>query len=228
MTDSEILPPVSTEAAQQKQAEIDVVLEQISSHELRLAKHFARLSRLVREVKVEQYWIPLGYDRFTSYLEVMRKRIGRERSQMYAVLSVAEALHPYLTDEQIEAVGITKGHELKRLVKQGGRVDAEVPGSLVPVRIMDFAADPKVTVSQLKVKVNELLHVHEAPQGLWFEIGGFYADTGERKEIQEFWELGRQVLQITSESEYVWKKEVFLAAVREFAATWRGKAADAL
>ena len=120
MTDLEILPPVNSEAAQQKQTEIDGLLEQISAHELRLAKHFARLSRLVREVKVEQYWIPLGYDRFTSYLEVIRKKIGRERSQMYAVLSVSEVLHLFLTDEELETVGITKAHELKRLVKGEG------------------------------------------------------------------------------------------------------------
>ena len=229
MTDLEILPPVNSEAAQQKQTEIDGLLEQISAHELRLAKHFARLSRLVREVKVEQYWIPLGYDRFTSYLEVIRKKIGRERSQMYAVLSVSEVLHPFLTDEELETVGITKAHELKRLVKQGGRVDAEVPGLLSPVRIMDFAADPKTTALMLRAKVSELLHVHEAPKGLWYEFDppGFYATADERKEIAEFWELGKLILQDTFESEHEEKKQVFLAAAREATSTWRGELANA-
>ena len=92
MTEITILPPLNTEAALQKQAEIDVLLGQISSHETRLASSYARLGGLLREVKLQQYWIALGYDRFSSYLEDIRGKIDRRRSQMYAILSVAEAL----------------------------------------------------------------------------------------------------------------------------------------
>jgi len=229
MTEITILPPLNPEAAIQKQAEIDVLLGQISSHEMRLASSYARLGGLLREVKFQQYWIELGYDRFSSYLEAIRGKIDRQRSQMYAILSLAEALLPLMSEEQMEQIGITKSHELRRLVLGGGSVQAELldldpnnqtEGHCGTVRIMDYASDPKVTAAQLRVKVNELLHIHETPSGLWFELPGFYATPDERKEISAFWELGRKVLQIASEKEYEIHKEVFLAATRECRSTW--------
>ena len=236
MTDPQYLPALNSEAAILKRTEIDTLLEQISVHELRLSHSYARLGSLLREVKVNQFWVSYGFERFSSYLEQVREKIDRRRSQLYAILSVAEVLLPHVSEENLEEIGIAKAHELKRLVKQGGRVDALVPHEdegitddypLVSVRIMDYALDPKVTAAKLRVKVNELLHIKEAPQGLWFELEGFYATPDERKEIEEFWALGRQVLQITSESEHEQRKEVFLAAVRECVGQWQGELSDA-
>lgn len=234
----ELLPPLNSDAALQKGKEIDSLLEQISAHELRLSHSYARLGSLLWQVKVEQYWIPLGFDRFSTYFEHVGNKIGRERSQMYAILSVAEILLPHLTEAQLESIGISKAHELKRLVKQGGNVKGLMPdpnftyeiGSgeeYGTVQIMDYASDPKVTAAQLRVKVNELLHVHEGPAGLWYELGGFYADAGERKEIEDFWRLGKMSLENQNEqSEHVWKKLVFLDAARECISTWEGELND--
>jgi hypothetical protein len=221
MAEITILPPLNPEAAIQKQAEIDVLLGQISSHEMRLASSYARLGGLLREVKLQQYWIALGYDRFSSYLESIRGKIDRQRSQMYAILSVAEALLPLMSEEQMEKIGITKSHELRRLVLQGGSIETVISLSAAECYpLWEYASDPNVTAAQLRVKVNELLHIHETPSGLWFELPGFYATPDERKEISAFWELGRKVLQIASEKEYEIHKEVFLAATRECRSTW--------
>ena len=223
----EILPPLDQSAALKKQTEIDSLLDQICAHELRLSHSYARLGALLREVKVEQYWISYGFDRFSSYLEQVRQKIDRRRSQVYAILSVAETLLPHISEEKLEEIGITKSHELRRLVNNGGNVNAEItdPDNQTEdvfgtVHLLDYAARPKVTAAQLRVKVNELLHCNEAPQGFWYSLDGFYALPDEKKEIEQFWELGRQVLQITSESEHEIRKEVFLAAVRECVATW--------
>ena len=225
-----ILQPLNQEAALLKQVEIDSLLDQISAHELRLSHSYARLGALLWEVKVQQYWIAYGFDRFSSYLEQVRQKIDRRRSQVYAILSVAEALLPFISEEKLEEIGITKAHELRRLVNQGGNVHAEIVlKSGRPeegdefIQIVDYAARPKVTAQLLRVKVNEQLHCHEAPQGYWYDLQGFYATPEEKKEIEDFWEFGRQVLQITSESEHEIRKEVFLASVREFVATWNGR-----
>ena len=226
------LPPLNEVAALAKQVEIEELLGQISAHELRLSHSYARLGSLLREVKVQQYWIAYGFDRFSSYLETVREKIDRRRSQVYAILSVAEVLLPHISEEKLEEIGITKAHELRRLVLHDGNVHAEITDpdpynhtedTFGTVQIMDYATRPKVTAAQLRVKVNELLHVHEAPAGLWLELEGFYATPDERKEIEEFWALGKQVLQITSESEHEIRKEVFLAAVRECLGSWRGE-----
>ena len=229
-SDPTYLEPLNKEAALQKQAEIDEILNSISAHELRLAKSYARLGSKLKEMKANFYWMSLGYERFSAYLEFIRGRIGRERSQVYAILSVAETLLPAMTEEQLETVGITKAHELKRLMKEGGNIESEFVDkdyAAEAVRIMDYAADPKVTAKQLRVKVNELLHVTEDVQGLWLDLGGFYATQDERKEIEQFWELGKRLLAPKDEQqEHVWKKVVFMDAVREATSTWAGEAAN--
>lgn len=227
--DPTYLEPLNKEAALQKQAEIDDILNSISAHELRLAKSYARLGSKLKEMKSNFYWMSLGYNRFSEYLEFIRGRIGRERSQVYAILSVAETLLPAMTEEQLETVGITKAHELRRLVNHGGSLEATFGVAIMAgdaswgeeVRIMDYAADPKVTAKQLRVKVNEILHVHEDVGGLWYDPQGFYATTDERKEIEQFWSWGKTFLQIKDEQpDHAWKKEVFMAAVRECLGSW--------
>ena len=211
------LEPLNKEAASALAVDMDALLEQISLHELKLSKSYARLGGLLREVKINQYWISYGYDRFSSYLEFVRTKIGRERSQVYAFLQVAEALLPLLTEGQLEDVGISKAHELRRLVEQGGNLQATVDD----VQIMDYASDPKVTAKQLRVKVNELLHLHEESQGLWLDLGGFYATPDERKEIELFWKLGEQLFTPLDErADHLRVHDVFMAAVRECISTW--------
>jgi hypothetical protein len=235
MNEPTYLEPLNKDAALRLSEDIDALLGQISTHEIKLARSYARLGGLLREVKNQQYWMSYGYDRFSSYLEFVRGKIGRERSQVYAILSVAEALLPLMTESELETVGITKAHELRRLVGQGGSLEAtfEVAVSAggndwtESVRIMDYAASPKVTAKQLRVKVNEILHIHEDRQGLWFDPGGFYATPDERKEIDQFWSVGRQLFGSKDEQpDHVWKKEVFLAAIRESLSTWAAEVAD--
>ena len=233
MTEPTYLEPLNKDAAMRLATDIDSLLSQISAHELRLAKSYARLGGLLREVKNQQYWIAYGYDRFSSYLEFVRTKIGRERSQVYAILSVAETLLPLMSESSLEAVGISKAHELRRLVKEGGNVEAEIldPDNQTEdiagsVRIMDYASRPGVTAKQLRVKVNELLHIHEDVKGSWLDLGGLYATEDERQEIDQFWEVGRKMFAPPDEhAEHVWKHEVFMAAVRESLSTWSAEAA---
>src|SRR5271157_5345198 len=132
MTDPTILPPVNKAEALRVQEEIDALLGQITAHELRLAGSYARLGSKIKEVKSQQYWIVLGYPKFSAYLAYIQEKIGRERSQLYAILSVAETLLPLLSEEKLEEIGITKSHELRRLVEQNGSVNALVIVPLDP------------------------------------------------------------------------------------------------
>ncbi len=234
MNDPEYLVPLNKEAALQKRAEIDELLGQISTHEIRLARSYARLGSLIREVKVNQFWVTYGYNRFTEYLEVIREKIGRERSQMYGYLSVAESLLPALTEGQLEDIGYSKAQELRRLVQQGGNIHIEITDpnnqsedTFGTIKLTDYAADPKVTAKQLRVKINEILHVHEENQGLWLDLSGFYATPDERKEIEQFWEIGKTLLCPKDEQqEHTWKKIVFMDAVREALSTWSAEVSN--
>ena len=54
MGDPTYLEPLNKDAALLKQAEIDELLGQISVHELRLSKSYARLGSRLKEMKVNQ------------------------------------------------------------------------------------------------------------------------------------------------------------------------------
>lgn len=242
MTDITIQPPLDTADAKKVSEEIDVLVGQICSHELRLAGSYARLGSKLREVKVKQYWQAYGYDRFSSYLEMIREKIDRRRSQVYAILSVAEALLPYMSEDQLEEIGITKAHELRRLVKEGGnlnayinieiddpqkgmRIDQREPDvCLTTVQLMDYAARPDVTAVRLRAAVNSVLHVHEGPLGTWVDFGGAYLTTEEKKEMEQFWVLGERLFRPNDESpEHEVRKQTMLNAARECTSTWIGE-----
>lgn len=231
MTEPVFLEPLNKAEALKFQENMDLLLGQIHEGELKLSHSYARLGARLREAELQQYWISLGHHKFSGYLLDVGKKIGRERSQMYAILSVATDLLPLISEEALEEIGITKSHELRRLVKQGGNLEASV-GSGTPagdgsweetVRIMDYAADPKVTAKQLRVKVNEVLHIKEDVQGFWLDLNGFYATADERREIEQFWSLGKQLLGPKDEQpDHIWRKLVFMDAVRECISTWSG------
>ena len=239
MDEPQILPPVNKAVAVKLGEDIELLLGQISSHELRLSHSYARLGSLMLRAKNEQLWIPLGYERFSSMIEDIGKKIDRRRSQMYAILSVAEVLSPYLSEEEMELIGISKSHELRRFVKQSGqRPDVVIREECVSdlgdaffistLTLASYAMDSEVTAALLHVEVNKLLHQEEQPQGYWTEFGGCYLLPDEKKEINQFWEVGRAVLGLTDEaSEHTWKKEVMLAAARECVSQWIAEAQNA-
>jgi hypothetical protein len=244
-----ILPPVNNSDALKIGEDINGLLDQISSHQLRLSHSYARLGCLMLKAKNEQFWIPLGYERFSSMIEDIGKKIDRRRSQMYAILSVAEVLSPYLAEEELEMIGIAKSHELRRFVKQSGQrpdVFISIPCSsgsvpllsedsvegnveaITTITLSDYAADSDVTAALLRVEVNKLLHQEEQPQGYWYENQGFYLLPDEKKEIEQFWAVGRTALGLSDEvSEHTWKKEVMLAAARECVSAWIAEAQHA-
>jgi hypothetical protein len=234
-----ILPPVDQTVALKIGEDINLLLDQISSHQLRLSHSYARLGCLMLKAKNEQLWMSLGYDRFSSMIEDIGKKIDRRRSQMYAILSVAEILSPYLAEEELEMIGIAKAHELRRFVKQSGQrpdvvirdselEEEEHPFFKEPLTLSGYATDPDVTAALLRVEVNKLLHQEEQPQGYWYENQGFYLLPDEKKEIEQFWAVGRAALGLSDEvSEHTWKKEVMLAAARECVSSWIAEAQHA-
>jgi hypothetical protein len=228
-TEPEILAPLGTAAAKVVEEKIDALLSSINTHELGLASSYARLGALLQEVRTEGYWMAYGFSKFSDYLESIRKKIRRKRSQMYAIIGVAETLLPVMSEEKLEEVGITKAYELRRLVKEGRRPslqildpDNDTDDLSKTISIEDFAARRSTTAARLRVVVNEALHIKEEPHGPWMELGGFYAWSDEKEEIDQFWELGKKILGkgADRDSEHEVRKGIFLAAVRECLGTW--------
>jgi hypothetical protein len=226
---SEILPPLNQDDAIKLGKDIDSLLSSIVAHEMKLTHSYARLGSLLCEVKRQQYWIAFGHDRFSSYLKEVGQKINRERSQMYLILTVAETLLEHLSEQELEAIGISKAHELRRFVKQSGLS----PKALISptdemedvIPLSEYASREDVTAAQLRVQVNKLLHSDEEPKGTWFDMGGFYILPEERQLLDQFWTIGKKVVGAEDHwSEHTWKKAVVLAAAQECIGSWINEA----
>jgi UDP-N-acetylglucosamine transferase subunit ALG13 len=157
--------------------DMEHTIDSIRSGELRLATSYARLGSLLLKVKQKQHWIYYGYQSFGKYIDDLRGKIGRQRSQLYNVVSVAERLLPSMTEADLEQIGVTRANELAKFVKQSGR-------NVTP-ELLEIALDPKQSVDKLHVAVMEALHQKADPKGTWWDASGCYLLPDERKEVNQ-------------------------------------------
>lgn len=199
--------------------EIDSLLDQINSHELRLDGKRMRLGFLLREAEVSGKWKDWGFERLSLYIAYVGNKINRQKSQVYAILSVATDLHDHISEEALEEIGITKAQELRRFVKEGRRLDVVIPDS--DLTLAQYAALPKVTAAQLRVQVNRILHCEEAPRGPWYDFGGCYLTPDERKTWERAEELALKFTDVKLESsEHELRRAARLAIAQEVIGSW--------
>ncbi len=195
------------------QTEIDSLLFGIRNQELTLATSFARLGHRLHRVQVEKKWVDWGYESFGKYIDFVRERINRGRSQIYAILSCAERLLPSVSEADLDSMGISRAQELARFVKQSGRK--------VPEGLLLLALDNSRTIEELHAEVLKSLNEKGETKGKWWSPfeGGYFTDD-EKKEVQQAIDLARNLLDLESDSpEHVIRKEVIMSLVREFASS---------
>jgi hypothetical protein len=191
------------------QTEIDTLLFGIRNQELTLATSFARLGHRLHRVQAEKKWVDWGYASFGKYIDFVRERINRGRSQIYAILSCAERLLPSVSESDLDHMGISRAQELARFVKQSGRK--------VPEGLLLLALDNSRTIEELHSAVLEELHERCDPKGNWYDFGGFYILPDEKKEIEQAIGLAKTVLGIANDvPEHQVRKLILLAFAQEF------------
>ena len=175
--------------------EIDTLLDQINTHELRLEGKRMRLGALLREVEVSGKWKEWGFEKFSRYVVYVCEKIDKRKSQVYSILQAATDLLPYMSEEKLEEIGITKAHELRRFVIQSmRRPDVEIPDS--EFTLLEYASWPETTAAKLRLQVNRLLHQEETPQGNWYDLKGCYFTLEEKKTWETAVELGEQAAEV--------------------------------
>lgn len=209
---AEILPPETTELADPSttlRQQVDHLLDEIRDQEYGLAANWARLGAALFEVRRNQYWDEWGYLSFGSYIRELADRVRKERSQLYAYIGTAEKLLPYIAEDMLVAIGISKAGELRRFVAQSGR--------RLPQPLLTMAVDDKTTVKELRAAVFQELHQEPDPKGTWLDLGGFYALSDEKKEIEDAFRLATLDPLIPHDTpEHLRKKEILLRLSREF------------
>jgi hypothetical protein len=210
----DLTPLQEKEAAQKVTEQIDFILNSIKMNEMSLATGYANLGTQLLKIRTEKYWIVLGYKSFGAYIETIKERIDRGRTQIYQFIGVAECLLPSINESQLGQMGISKALELKRIVSEKGCKPPQV--------LIDSAINPHTTREELRKQVFGYLHKQEEPQGIYFDLGGIYLSAGEREEIKRAFDVAARVDPVIpiEWQDHQRKKEIMLRLAREFLGTW--------
>lgn len=193
--------------AESTYTEIESVLSKISTHQWSLGKAYVTLGCLVLSVRQNKYWQDWGYLSFGSFVDYVTEHLDKCRATIYAAVGVAERLLPYVEERQLTDMGISKAQELARFVKQSGR--------RVTPKLLDMALDNKRKISELHTAVLEELNEKGETKGNWYEFGGFYATTEERKEIEQAVDRFK-ALNPSDNPEHIQRRDIMLAFAQEF------------
>lgn len=205
------------QVAQQLQQQIDSVASEISSGEHTISSRWVRLGSLVHQVRQKKYWDAYGYHSFGSYVASLEPKIKRKRSQVYLCVGVIETLGSQVSEANLETMGISKANELKKYVKESGKIVSD--------DLLQAALDPEVDIDKLKAAVADALHKSPDEKGSWLDLGGFYVTDDERKLILETLELAKNIDPVVPHDipEHAQKKEAVLRLVMEFQSTYGGQ-----
>ena len=200
-------------SAEETAKEINELLDAIKNDEIDLARNFARLGTTLIKIRAKKFWLLWGFSNFSQYIESIRERVGKGRTQLYSCVSVAEKLLPFVTETELSEIGITKSGELARAVRNGSPITKE---------LIAHARDPKTTIESLRAELFENKVNPSEPRGIYFDFGGAYLSSDEKAEIMRAFDVACRVDPVIDQAlpEHARRKEVFLRWAREFLATY--------
>jgi len=194
--------------------QIDSLINRLLSKEGELDHGYAKLGLLLVEVSEQELWREAGFKSFDTYLSTLIEKYHKGRTQMYCYFTSVREMKPYLTEGQMNDMGISKLSELKKAtLKLGFPPNNEV---------IEIAVDPKKTVSDVRKAIaqNHQLTVEEQ-QGTWFDLGGFFVTPEEKLVIREAFEAAWRcdpVIQKSVKNE-IRTKEGLIRMAMEFLST---------
>lgn len=205
------------QVAQQLQQQIDSVASEISSGEQTISSRWVKLGSLVYQVRQKKYWSAYGHHSFGSYVVTLEPKIRRKRSQIYLCVGVIETLGSQVSEEDLETMGISKANELKKYVKESGKI--------IPSELLQLALSSEIDLDNLKASVADALHKTPDEKGSWLDLGGFYVSDDERRLILDTIELAKNIDPVVPHDipEHAQKKEAVLRLVMEFQSTYGGQ-----
>lgn len=172
------------------------------------------VGRYLRDVSQNGWYRLYGYQRFGDYLQWIIDTFHRERSTVYGWIGAAKQLDAYVNDSDLDQIGIEKAKLMAKAARASGRI--------ITPEIITLAKNPKSRIADVRAHLEreKMIDKGEKPRGSWFDFGCFLS-TDERQEVNLFFDLGKRLLEVgKDEPEWSQKKKCFLAAVREFLATY--------
>lgn len=204
--------------AEAKRQEIYAVLTRNTANEVQLEMGWLQLGRMLTDFKAKEHWRGLAapdgvlYNSFDDFMEDLKFRWQRSRSQLWAYQACAEKLLPFMPAEVLDEIGISKAQELKWALSKGATLDDVV---------IEAARSRTTTVKELRGILAQLLSIpDDRMPGTWFDFEGTYFTKEDRLEFDECWEVTARLLGLKKEQHPVfWRHEIFMAWIREFYGT---------
>lgn len=193
---------------------VDSLLVQIHSSESILRRDFAQLGTLLLRIRTKKYWQEWGFESFGGYIDSIKDKISKGRTQLYGYISVADKLLPFIDSEDLGDMGISKATLLAQSVSKTGRAPAD--------SILEAAKNPNVDAAELK----SMLFTNENPEsgqlGKYYDFGGCYLTVDERAELEQAFEIAKHTDPIIPNDwpSHVQIKEIMLRFAREFVSTY--------
>lgn len=152
--------------------EIDSLLQKLQGAEIGLELGRIKLGMLLNRVKEQDLWKEAGYKNFTAYLEFIEDRYHKGKTSIYAYFSTVRELRPYLSEQQMFQIGISKAKELMHSVKRSGSLAGTV---------IEAAVKPETTVDDVKRLLAEDGNPTTEEKGTWYPQEGFWVSDDEKK-----------------------------------------------
>lgn len=171
--------------AQKIDNELKGLLTKIDENEQALTTNYVYLGLLLEQVRARKFWILYGAKSFGKWLTGLHGRVAKGRSQLYAVIGVAEKLVPLVGEEKLLQMGISKAQELKALV-------TAKPDRPIAKEVIDVAIDPEKTREDLRVAISEHHDVKPENAGTWRDLGGCYMTAEEWAELQHAFKVAER------------------------------------
>lgn len=206
--------PEDKKNAKTLEKEISTALDLINSHETDLATHYVQMGIKLESVRARQYWILWGHQSFGRYIDTIKEKVHKGRTQIYATISVAEKLLPHVSESDLEKMGISKALELKKLVSKTGCAPSP--------EILAKALDPKVDLKELRAEIFKNQNSIGEDKGVYFDLGGFWVTEEEKKEIEDVFQLAAKTDPVIDKAlpEWAQRKEVIQRLCMEFQSTY--------
>lgn len=215
--DSLALSDTEKASAARLRSQVVDILRELNSAREKVSQDFMDLGTALHEIRAKQYWRDwsdgenVPFSSFGRYID----SLPYGRTQLYNAISVVEKLTPYLRDNQLRQMGISKAIELRRLVANTGKRPSE--------GLVRKALDPHVDVQQLRAEIFVQTNVKSpSREGTYYDLGGIFVTANERKEFERAFDVAEKTDPVIAKHipDHVRRKEILWRLCANYLATY--------
>ena len=195
--------------AQEKLVAAETLVKTLAAAEGQLELGYAKLAHALAEISEQRHWIGT-YKSFGEFIQHISDTYNLGKSQLYSYMAAARDLGDSVTEDQMNAMGISKALALREAKNSTG---------IIPSVVLDRALDPAVTVKDIRKLLYDAGTITKPEDGTWCDLDfSCYCTDEERAEINDAQKAARRTDPPISESlpDHMQRKEILLRFAREF------------